>query len=57
MPFVGDVRFARELHDYIYAIFEHSGSQELVTELVSRHVVVTCFRVLSELPTGCNPRL
>lgn len=33
-----------------------SGPFELVTEVVNRHVVVTCFRVLSELPTSCNPR-
>jgi F-type H+-transporting ATPase subunit beta len=29
---------------------------ELVTELVSRHLVVTCYRVLSDLLPTCNPR-
>ena len=30
--------------------------RELVTELVSRHLVVTCYRVLSDLLPTCNPR-
>jgi len=29
---------------------------EWVTEWVSRHVVVTCYRLLSDLPTTCKPR-
>jgi F-type H+-transporting ATPase subunit beta len=29
---------------------------ELVTELVSRHLVVTCYRVVSDLRLSCNPR-
>jgi len=33
---------------------KHGG--ELVTELVSRHSVVTCYRVLSDLRLSCNPR-
>ena len=37
-------------------VFEPSRARKLVTELVSRHVVVTCFRVLSDLPTSGNPR-
>ena len=28
---------------------------ELVTELVSRHVVVTCYRVVSDLLLTCKP--
>ena len=38
---------------------EYSGCvhlDELVTELVSRHLVVTCYRVVSDLRTTCNPR-
>jgi len=31
-------------------------ADEWVTEWVSRHVVVTCYRVLSDLSTTCNPR-
>jgi hypothetical protein len=27
---------------------------QLVTELVSRHVVVTCYQLLSDLPTACK---
>ena len=30
--------------------------EELVTELVSRHLVVACYRVLSDLLPTCNPR-
>ena len=29
---------------------------ELVTELVSRHLVGACYRVLSDLPTTSKPR-
>ncbi len=35
--------------------FSGQIAKKLVTELVSRQVVVTCFRVLTELSTGCNP--
>jgi len=34
----------------------HSASLHSVAELVSRHMVVTCFRVLGGLPSSCNPR-
>ena len=31
-------------------------THELVTELVSRHLVVTCYRVVSDLLPTCKPR-
>ena len=39
-----------------HAIAHHAHLQELVTELVSRHLVVTCYRVVSDLLPTCNPR-
>ena len=35
--------------------FRCIAGYELVTELVSRHVVVTCYRVLSDLLPTCKP--
>ena len=40
----------------VRVIFGHVCLQELVTELVSRHLVVTCYRVVSDLLPTCNPR-
>lgn len=41
---------------YVRVVFAFFGPEELVTELVSRHLVVTCYRVLSDLRVSCNPR-
>jgi hypothetical protein len=38
------------------AIIPEERDRELVTELVSRHLVVTGYRVLSDLLLSCNPR-
>ncbi len=40
----------------VRVLFGHVCLQELVTELVSRHLVVTCYRVVSDLLPTCNPR-
>ena len=44
------------LHAEVRVIFGHVRLQELVTELVSRHLVVICYRVVSDLLPTCNPR-
>ena len=40
----------------VRVMFGHVCFQELVTELVSRHLVVTCYRVVSDMLPTCNPR-
>jgi len=52
-------RAARMLADgaEVRVMFGHVCLQELVTELVSRHLVVTCYRVVSDLLPTCNPHL
>ena len=44
------------LHAEVRVIFGHVRLQKLVTELVSRHLVVTCYRVVSDLLPTCKPR-
>ena len=56
--------FPRPLHDLGRFVFCHDSLSpkkqliltELVTELVSRHVVVACYQLLSDLPTTCKSR-
>ena len=40
----------------VRVMFGRVRLQELVTELVSRHLVVTSYRVVSDLLPTCNPR-